>query len=47
MEEKLQNSGRYDKKKIMTVIMPAPKFWKAEEYHQKYYAKCGIFRSFP
>jgi peptide-methionine (S)-S-oxide reductase len=42
MKEKLQ--ARFGKKKIVTEISPAPKFWKAEEYHQKYYAKCGMTR---
>ena len=39
--EKLDRSGRF-KKKIVTEITPAMPFWKAEEYHQKYYAKCGM-----
>lgn len=42
IKEKLQNS--YGKKKIVTEVAAAQKFWKAEEYHQKYYAKCGITR---
>jgi peptide-methionine (S)-S-oxide reductase len=42
MKEKLQ--ARFGKKEIVTEISPAPKFWKAEEYHQKYYAKCGMTR---
>lgn len=29
-------------KKIVTEILSAPEFYKAEEYHQQYYAKCGI-----
>lgn len=45
-KEKLQMSGRY-KRPIVTEILPASKFWKAEEYHQQYLAKnnlkgCGI-----
>jgi peptide-methionine (S)-S-oxide reductase len=44
MKEKLQDSGRFGKKKIVTEISSAPKFWKAEGYHQKYYAKCSMTR---
>jgi methionine-S-sulfoxide reductase len=33
---KLAASGRFDKP-IVTEILPAMKFWPAEEYHQKYY----------
>jgi peptide methionine sulfoxide reductase msrA/msrB len=36
--KKLESSGRFTKP-IATQIIPAPEFYKAEEYHQKYYEK--------
>jgi methionine-S-sulfoxide reductase len=35
-KEKLTRSGKF-KKPIVTEILPAIKFWPAEDYHQKYY----------
>jgi len=37
----LDASGKFGKK-IVTEIQPAAEFYKAEEYHQQYYAKCGM-----
>ena len=40
-KKKLQDSGKY-KKPIITDIIPAKEFYKAEDYHQKYFEKRGI-----
>lgn len=40
VKEELEKSGKYQKP-IATEIMPAVKFWRAEEYHQKYILKTG------
>lgn len=37
----LQVSGRFGFGKIVTAIQPATEFWRAEEYHQQYFAKHG------
>lgn len=42
-KERLEKSGRF-KRPIVTQIEQAKEFFKAEEYHQQYYAKCGISR---
>jgi methionine-S-sulfoxide reductase len=40
-KDKLEKSGRYDKK-IITEIAPATAFYRAEAYHQDYYKKNPI-----
>ena len=39
-KEQLELSGRYDHP-IVTQILPAASFYKAEEYHQRYHEKKG------
>ena len=38
---RLEAEGRYGRA-IVTEIAPAGEFWRAEEYHQKYFAKHGV-----
>jgi peptide-methionine (S)-S-oxide reductase len=40
-KEALAKSGRY-KRAIVTEIVPAPEFWRAEDYHQQYLEKRGL-----
>ena len=39
--KKLEESGRY-RNPIVTEIVPATTFWRAEEYHQRYLEKHGM-----
>ncbi len=41
MIKELSESGRYGKP-IVTMVVPAKTFWKAEEYHQKYLYKRNL-----
>jgi peptide-methionine (S)-S-oxide reductase len=43
-KERLATSGRF-KRPIVTEILPAPEFWRAEDYHQQYLEKRGRARS--
>lgn len=40
-KEVLEKSGKFHKP-IVTEIVPAPEFYKAEDYHQKYFQKHGL-----
>ena len=40
-KDQLDKSGKYEKQ-IVTEILPAPQFYNAEEYHQKYFQKHGL-----
>ena len=39
--EALTAEGRYKPKRIVTQVVPAETFWRAEEYHQRYLEKRG------
>jgi peptide-methionine (S)-S-oxide reductase len=41
-KEELAGSGKYGKRPIATEIAPATTFWRAEEYHQRYFEKHGF-----
>jgi peptide-methionine (S)-S-oxide reductase len=40
-KKQLEESGKF-RKPIVTQIVPAETFWKAEDYHQQYLAKRGL-----
>lgn len=39
--EHLTAEGRFKPKRIVTQVVPAQTFWRAEEYHQRYLGKRG------
>jgi peptide-methionine (S)-S-oxide reductase len=40
VKARVDASGKW-KKPVVTQIEPAPAFWKAEDYHQRYFEKHG------
>ncbi len=40
--EQLTSEGRFKPKRIVTQVVPAETFWRAEEYHQRYLEKRGL-----
>jgi len=40
-KERLETRGSY-KRPVVTEITLASEFWRAEEYHQQYFQKCGV-----
>ncbi len=40
--EQLTAAGRFSPKRIVTQVVPAETFWRAEDYHQRYLEKRGL-----
>ncbi len=40
-KKRVETSGKF-RRPIVTEILPAPEFWRAEEYHQQYLEKRGL-----
>jgi peptide-methionine (S)-S-oxide reductase len=40
--EQLTAEGRFKPRRIVTQVIPAETFWRAEEYHQRYLDKRGL-----
>ena len=40
--EQLNAEGRFKPRRIVTQVVPAETFWRAEEYHQRYLEKRGL-----
>lgn len=40
--EQLTNEGRFKPRRIVTQVVPAQTFWRAEDYHQRYLEKRGL-----